>query len=499
MSDCNENQKTGKLVTPQRNRYFYGKLLDEASLRMEQSYFNQKRWMMNRLGLGCGVMCGLKVTIQGDLICISPGVAVDSLGREIVFPETKQINPRKITDDRGVPTGEELQADEEGYVCLAYRECLAEEVPVLVTDCDSTDGKAPSVIRESYYVLVKKGPPPPLPEVPDPAICAALNEQDPEEKRKKFYEALSSRPCSADDVCACVVLVSIKREGDNTIVIPWNGRSQVYSNPELFEMLMCVSNGVGGTAGPAGPPGPVGPEGPVGPQGIQGIPGPEGQQGPEGPQGPPGKGLDDTLTKISDYNWIHGGEMTVWDFFHKKLEITFTSVVTAPPPINPKFAHWNGWFLITAEIWKNVPRGSSPLPGSFIEFRVYHQIGLIGKVLSTSIGSWGLKDSFYDSLYFLKSIEDVQVAIRITLKTDFLTDINGRAVDGNHIGGKKPPIGNDVQGGDFESWFLLNLNENMPEPVPGPGPTLGLQDHQPLREEIDRPRASGWSWLWKPW
>ena len=113
MSDCNENQKTGKLVTPQRNRYFYGKLLDEASLRIEQSNFNQKRWMMNRLGLGCGVMCGLNVTIQDDLICISPGVAIDSLGREIVVPEGKRMNPRKITVDRGVPTGDELQAKEE--------------------------------------------------------------------------------------------------------------------------------------------------------------------------------------------------------------------------------------------------------------------------------------------------------------------------------------------------------------------------------------------------
>ena len=65
MSDCNEHHKTGMLETPERNRYFYGKLLDEASLRMEQSYFNQKRWMMNRLGLGSGVLCGLQVDCAG--------------------------------------------------------------------------------------------------------------------------------------------------------------------------------------------------------------------------------------------------------------------------------------------------------------------------------------------------------------------------------------------------------------------------------------------------
>jgi hypothetical protein len=80
MSDCIDHHKTETLGTPERNRYFYGKLLDEASLSMEQRYFNQKRWMMNRLGLGHGVLCGLHVDVQGDCVCISPGVAIDTMG-----------------------------------------------------------------------------------------------------------------------------------------------------------------------------------------------------------------------------------------------------------------------------------------------------------------------------------------------------------------------------------------------------------------------------------
>ncbi len=150
MSDCNEHQKTGMLGTPERNRYFYGKLLDEASLRMEQSYFNQKRWMMNRLGLGSGVVCGLHVDVQGDCVCIAPGVAIDTMGHEIVVPGAVPIDPRKVTDDRGVPTGEEINNGEKGYVCLAYHECLAEPVPVLVTDCDSTNHQTPSVIGNRF-------------------------------------------------------------------------------------------------------------------------------------------------------------------------------------------------------------------------------------------------------------------------------------------------------------------------------------------------------------
>ena len=50
------------LAAPQRNNYFYGKLLDEFHFQMEQHYMNQKRWLLNRLSLGTGVLCGLEVT-----------------------------------------------------------------------------------------------------------------------------------------------------------------------------------------------------------------------------------------------------------------------------------------------------------------------------------------------------------------------------------------------------------------------------------------------------
>jgi len=423
---------------------------------------------MNRLGLGCGVMCGLKVTIQGDLICISPGVAIDSLGREIVFPEAKLINPRKITDDKGVPTGEEIEAgegeDKGGYVCLAYRECFAEEVPVLVTDCDSTDGKAPSVIRESYYVLVKKGPPPS--DVPNPAICAALSEQNQEEKRRKFYEFLSSKSCSAGNICACVVLVSMKREDDNISITPWNGRSQVYSNTELFEMLMCLSKGVGGTTGPAGPPGPIGPggpEGPAGPQGIQGIPGPE---GPEGPQGPPGKGLDDTLTKITAINWPHDGVMTWSEFMRlRKFEINFSNRVTT------KIKHDQGWFQVSLRFNGLNPPANPNLPiypflGLTLPFHYDTRTGSISWAVdgtSMTLDFWNFPSSVFLLPYYLKifapdvSLINLNTLVCITVKCDFLIDSNDNCIDGNHLRGSlnNKPTGDAIDGGVFESWFEL--------------------------------------------
>ena len=55
-----------ELRTPARNHYFYGKLLDVFHFQMEQTYFNRKRWLLNRLGLGSGVLCGLEVILADD-------------------------------------------------------------------------------------------------------------------------------------------------------------------------------------------------------------------------------------------------------------------------------------------------------------------------------------------------------------------------------------------------------------------------------------------------
>src|SRR5206468_11586399 len=53
---CNGN-RLGTLTPPQRNKYFYGKLMDVPHFQMEQTYGNWKRWLLNRLALGEGVLC----------------------------------------------------------------------------------------------------------------------------------------------------------------------------------------------------------------------------------------------------------------------------------------------------------------------------------------------------------------------------------------------------------------------------------------------------------
>lgn len=176
MASSIKKRRPGKLATPQRNNYFYGKLLDVPHFQMEQDYFNRKRWLLNRLGLGEGVLCGLNVAAKNGQVYISPGVAIDALGREIIVPESVSLDPRALTDECGKPAGDKLSDDAEGavHICLAYHECPADYLPVLVGDCNTREQCAPGTIVESYRLLVREGEPESLPGGLDPEVCDAV-------------------------------------------------------------------------------------------------------------------------------------------------------------------------------------------------------------------------------------------------------------------------------------------------------------------------------------
>jgi len=86
---------TGDLPYFKRNNYWRGKLLTANDFLLEQSYFNRKRWLLNRTVSGWGVVCGLDVILQdsaNDRIIVTPGVAIDACGREIVVHEAQEVS-----------------------------------------------------------------------------------------------------------------------------------------------------------------------------------------------------------------------------------------------------------------------------------------------------------------------------------------------------------------------------------------------------------------------
>jgi hypothetical protein len=247
------------LQAPVRNHYFYGKLLDVYHFEMETQYHNAKRWLLNRLITGYGVVCGLNVEpgSEGDQIYIEPGVALDKWGREIIVERRHGpvTIPADLLDSNSAwpeQSGHEQEQSAEGYgskprneraewlyVTICYVECETDPMPVFAGDCDSAQLCATGTIRERFKVEFHRG----RHRMPNPECLAPEffpNDQLDYASLARFV----SKGCPDVPDDPCVVLANIRIvedqrghgcERDN---IDITVRPIVYSNDLLFKLLL---------------------------------------------------------------------------------------------------------------------------------------------------------------------------------------------------------------------------------------------------------------------
>jgi hypothetical protein len=269
------------LRTPVRNRYFYGKLLDAYHFELETDYFNQKRWLINRMVLGYGVVCGLDVEAgpERDTVVVKPGLALDKWGREIVVPEEtgpisllrcgrrrERRRPTTQTSDaehkpeanpeqkqEGDPKRQQPPCEEtdpkrqmppryeefDVRVVICYHECESDPVPVRAGDCETVDPCAPGAVRERYRLCIRDGfwEPEDLDEcsIPDLIFGGGID-----------YDALAkwvTGGCPGLDEDPCIPLANIRviveEEGDHCHPdeIDITARPIVYSNDVLWNII----------------------------------------------------------------------------------------------------------------------------------------------------------------------------------------------------------------------------------------------------------------------
>jgi hypothetical protein len=417
---CSNDELSKGLTELTRNKYFYGKLMDAFHFTLEQKYLNRKRWLLNQLALGSGVLCGLQVapTTDGKQVVVGPGVAIDNLGREIIVPSSSQsqsVDPRQPTDFCGRPSGDRITGAEIVHICLAYHECEAEPVPVLVGECETRAGCANSLIRERYRIIVRKGTPTeinPTCGFQDPFAQPQAGE--PSALYSQLVGRISQR-CAEPQVDPCVVLAQINLpEADAEItagMIDLTFRPVVYSNELLFELLVCLAQQV--QEGGATP-----------------TPNPE-------------------LTTITELSWNHDEELDLDAFITDGLTVTFSDTVTASARQN------DAWFIVTVEY---AIGNTEAQPPALLSGTVFVQ-----RVLAENINVNGNKASFKPSEAFKEAFStivseiqgDLRPLCRVVLKCNALIGANDRAVDGNFLCGVLPS-GDGIPGGDFESWFTLN-------------------------------------------
>ena len=241
-----------RLTTPTRNRYYYGKLLDAYHMDLEQNFGNSKRWMLNRLSLGAGVLCGIgvKVTTDRQQVRVGSGVAIDNYGREIIVPQdSPPFDPLQPTDDCGHPAGDPIR---EGVVTLflCYHECEAEPAPAMVDECGDSACEN-GLIRERYRLRVAPGTPAPPGTITD-AQCKHICEEPPAgvTRRTVLCHTLGG-PCGTPDE-SCVPIATLDIKGGAIVnVDACTFRTNVYSNAVLLDLILCLAERVDECCGPA--------------------------------------------------------------------------------------------------------------------------------------------------------------------------------------------------------------------------------------------------------
>ncbi|HYW51113.1 MAG TPA: hypothetical protein VE861_10920 [Gemmatimonadaceae bacterium] len=144
-------------VLRRMNRYVTGQLLTVEDLQVEQEYHRARARLHNRLLHGHGVVAGLEVRSSKGRILVSPGVAIDALGNDIVLVEERCV---ELTPATGKPGAK--------FVVVRYAEALAGPLPVAGGDATDVRTHFRHVIEGAELSVVDA-----VPKAPDVTVVLA--------------------------------------------------------------------------------------------------------------------------------------------------------------------------------------------------------------------------------------------------------------------------------------------------------------------------------------
>ncbi len=456
-----------KIPIFERNNYYYGKLLTVRDYEDEQCYFNEKRWLINRMVNGWGVVCGLDVEripiskgpceeIKYDetKVLVKPGLAIDCCGREILVckdvevslpldesecpsEETEKVEcpeepekpecPEKAeyakeqnksatvqhteqkqdTGSKEVP--EQGAIKKEYVICLKYHECKTEQVNLPSITCDEKERCEFNRIRDSFEIYAK-----PISEVdiekPYGMYCPQDNKDDNCKTKHAYICKELIEGCPECPECTCVVLavvyVSFDKDGKPTLneIDKCSKRKLIYNNSLLYDLIHCYHKDA---------------------PNIVHI------NWKHNHSYPWCEFKSRMLIKVDDCgNIIEKGEGLIIKFNRKVIPDTLnecTFFVDVLVLDKNDYVHRATRIPIEKEI--------DPDKNPEFCFIPHHK--------------W-----FGDTIDCDSDFRERGGKVMITLKGDFILDECNIALDGNFIGGKLPS-GNGVEGCDFVSWFFV--------------------------------------------
>lgn len=385
----------------ERNNFYPGKLITVRDLVQDQCYFNEKRWLMNRMIHGWGVVCGLDVYEKDGKIFVKPGLAIDCCGREILVCEEKEVLLKPKESECHKEQEKQEQDENKFVICLEFHECKTEPVNLPSITCDMKEKCEFNRIRDSFKIYVI-----PESEVDIKEPCGNVCPLENKDKTVHNYlcEKLKKGCCECPEwPCLVLARITITPSEDPeypTIKIDsCSRRKLVYSNPLLYDLINCYHG---------------------------------------------------DLPHVIWINWKENGANLLWDEFtdtdgiyEKGVQVKFDRKMNENT-INPN----TFLFLVKME---DADTGN---------YRFDQVPGDISYDETESIATFKLTSEWLVDVYFGYSrIREKGGEFMVVLKGDFILSLeeNGKApkaLDGNFIGGNLPS-GNGTQGCDFVSWFSV--------------------------------------------
>jgi hypothetical protein len=373
----------------------------------EQCYFNEKRWLINRMILGWGVICGLDVRQAEDrpsTVVVTSGLAFDCCGREILVCEDQEVEIKP-----GPSTCHEEKEQEDGekkyFVCIEYRECKTEPLHLPPIACDQKEKGEFNRIRDSYLIRVKRPE-----EVEPPTHCS---ERCPliEDKLSSMHGYLCTKlregcPECPEKPCLILAEVTVTPPEDPSqqpavTIDPCSGRRLVYSNALLYDLIRCFHG---------------------------------------------------DYPHVTTINWLENGATISWvDFengiykdgikvgFDRKMDDKTVNVNTFQVMVKMEDSDTGNYRF-------------EMIPG---DVSYEYDESTESSVATFAITSKWLIDVFFG----YSRIQEKGGEFLVVLKGDFIVSVGDecnppKALDGDFIGGALPS-GNGTPGGDFESWFFV--------------------------------------------
>ena len=403
----------------ERNNYYFGKLMKAQDFEIEQSYFNRKRWLINRMVHGWGVVYGLDVKqIKDDLtkVSIEPGFAIDCCGREILVCEQKVISLKPEEADCS-EENRTVQGEPTKYsICLRFKECKTERFPALYLSgsCDQKEKCQFNRINDWFEIKVV-----PFSKYDRTPFCPKKcgcpnNEESPDNKKLKGnQDSLDNKSllhkCICDwllkcpDYCdsQCVVLATVTLDNNYVIqdIDKYTERKLIYNNLLLYDLINCYHG---------------------------------------------------DLPRVCNINWDHNRSYT-WNDFQKfvtegtkGLKVTFNK----PMQLDTINKHTFQVAAITVEertgyrLFRYIPADDISLNDDATEATFTFEQDWAGDEVGDSDERSAPHSGLADG-----------AEIEITLRGSSIFSADGKALDGSFDG--NVPSGTGTQGSDFVSWFSV--------------------------------------------